>query len=171
MASPELDYITVKGFKSIASVEKLALGRINSVIGPNGSGKSNFISVFSFLHAIRAGKLQDYVGQAGGAEKLLHFGSKTTKKIEIHISFGDEVNQYSLSLLPTDGDTLLPSDEYVYFWDKSRYPKGPYGSGLSRKGNEAGISDSTSKGIADWVRWHFARWRLYHFHDTSSSSP
>ena len=43
---PELDTITVKGFKSIASIEKLKLGAINVLIGPNGSGKSNFIGVF-----------------------------------------------------------------------------------------------------------------------------
>ena len=63
---PELDTITVKGFKSIASIEKLKLGAINVVIGPNGSGKSNFIGVFAFLHAVRAGHLQDYVIKSGG---------------------------------------------------------------------------------------------------------
>ena len=75
---PELETITVKGFKSIASIEKLKLGAINVLIGPNGSGKSNFIGVFSFLHAIREGQLQDYVARAGGADKVLHFGSKVT---------------------------------------------------------------------------------------------
>src|SRR2546426_12710143 len=106
MAAHELDYITVKGFKSIASIEKLPLKAINVVIGPNGSGKSNFIGVFSFLHAIREGKLQDYVPKAGGAEKILHFGSKTTSEIEIHISFQDEVNQYEIRLAPGAGDQL-----------------------------------------------------------------
>ena len=33
---PELDWISVKGFKSIASIEKLKLGAINVVIGANG---------------------------------------------------------------------------------------------------------------------------------------
>ena len=80
MPIQELDFITVKGFKSIASIEKLPLRAINVVIGPNGSGKSNFIGVFSFLHAIREGHLQEYVVNAGGAEKVLHFGSKVTSK-------------------------------------------------------------------------------------------
>ena len=57
---PELDTITVKGFKSIASIEKLKLGAINVVIGPNGSGKSNFIGVFALIKELRAGRLQDY---------------------------------------------------------------------------------------------------------------
>ena len=34
----ELDYITVKGFKSIAAIEELRLGAMNVLIGPNGSG-------------------------------------------------------------------------------------------------------------------------------------
>ena len=51
MQNTELNSITIKGFKSIASVEKLELRAINVLIGPNGSGKSNFIGVFSFLHS------------------------------------------------------------------------------------------------------------------------
>ena len=44
----ELDYITVKGFKSIASIEELEVGPMTVLIGPNGSGKTNFVGVFSF---------------------------------------------------------------------------------------------------------------------------
>jgi predicted ATPase len=68
---PELDTITVRGFKSLANIENLRLGSINVVIGPNGSGKSNFIGVFSFLNAIRQGHLQDYVIRSGGADERL----------------------------------------------------------------------------------------------------
>jgi len=171
MASQELDFITVKGFKSLASIEKLPLRAINVVIGPNGAGKSNFIGMFSFLNAIREGRLQDYVTKAGGAEKILYFGSKVTKKIDFHLSFSDGVNQYSLALSPTENDNLFPSEERVYFWDKARYPKAPYIQSVERRGNEAGISDPATKGIASWVRQHLGSWRVYHFHDTSASSP
>src|SRR5271169_489583 len=112
MADPAaLDFITVKGFKSIASLEKLALGPINVLIGANGSGKSNFIGVFSFLLAVREGHLQNYVRRAGGAEQLLHFGSRVSQEIEVHISFGQEINQYKLSLKPTEDDSLYPANE------------------------------------------------------------
>lgn len=170
MPSRELDYITIQGFKSIASIEKLPLREINVVIGANGSGKSNFIGVFSFLHAIREGRLQDYVAKAGGADKVLHFGSKVTKSINFHLSFETEINQYSLSLSPTETDSLLPTEERVCFWDKARYPS-PYVQSVMRKGNEAGISDANTKGTAYWVRQHLGSWRVYHFHDTSVSSP
>ena len=42
---------------------------------------------------------------------------------------------------------------------------------LAPRGIEAGISNPNSKGTARFVREHLGRWRLYHFHDTSSSSP
>lgn len=169
---PELDYITVRGFKSIASIEKLALGAINLVVGPNGSGKSNFIGVFSFLHAIREGHLRDYVIRAGGADKVLHFGSKVTPQLEIHISFQQGTNQYNIVLGATEDDQLYPASEAVYFWDKARYPDRPYSESLQAKGGEAGISDSKQVSrIGNYVRDRLNRWRLYHFHDTSASSP
>ena len=89
MPSNALDYITIRGFKSIDLIDELALRPINVVIGPNGSGKSNFIGVFDFLHHIREGGLRNYVTRAGGAEKVLHFGSKKTEEIYLELSFAD----------------------------------------------------------------------------------
>src|SRR5580692_230523 len=113
MQSVALDYITIQGFKSIASLEKLPLKPVNLLIGPNGSGKSNFIGVFAFLHAIREGRLRDYVTTAGGAEKVLHFGSKTTKEICVRFYFANAATFYELKLAPTADDGLVPSDERV----------------------------------------------------------
>ncbi|MGD0074612.1 MAG: AAA family ATPase, partial [Candidatus Binataceae bacterium] len=167
-SSSALDFITVKGFKSIASLEKVGLRPINVLIGANGSGKSNFIEVFSFLHAVREGRLQDYVRKAGGAEQLLHFGSKVTEKITIRISFQQEVNQYDLSLKPTEDDSLYASSEWVYFWDKSRGFSSPIGQDLlpRESGREAGISSPNVTRISGWVRLRLGSWRVYHMHDT-----
>ena len=95
----ELDYITVRGFKSIESIEKLEIGPLTVLIGPNGSGKSNFLGVFSFLNAIREGRLREYVIKAGGADKVLHFGSRVTKQLHIHLSFEEGKNEPIISLL------------------------------------------------------------------------
>ncbi|WP_423601012.1 AAA family ATPase [Roseateles sp. MS654] len=168
---PELDWISVKGFKSIASIEKLKLGAINVVIGANGSGKSNFIGVFSFLHELKAGRLQAYTIKAGGANRVLHFGTKATQLLSVHVSFADERNQYSVSLNPTSTDELAPVNETVYFWDKSRGFDRPYSEPVPRVGHEAGISSEKCSQIGAYVREHFDRWRVYHFHDTGSSSP
>lgn len=171
MSSTALDYVTVKGFKSIASIEKLELKPVNVLIGSNGSGKSNFIGVFAFLHAVREGRLRDYTINAGGAEKVLYFGSKVTRQIEISLSFRNEVNQYRLVLSPTQDDGLYPYSETAYFWNKG-YPS-PYDVPLlpREQGREAGISDPDVKRTASWVRARLGGWRLYHMHDTSTSSP
>ena len=171
MPSEVLDFVTIEGFKSIRSIEKLALEPINVMVGANGSGKSNFISAFSFLHAIREGRLQDYVRRAGGAEQLLHFGSKVSSEIHVHVSFGEGVNQYELRLRPTEDDSLFVGQEIVYFWRKQH--KRPYHEGLAPRsaGREAGISDPSVTGTASWVRLRLGLFRLYHVHDTSSSSP
>ena len=167
---PALDSITIKGFKSIRSIENLALGEVNVLIGPNGSGKSNFIGALSFLEAVRTAHLQSYVRRAGGAEKLLHFGSSETDSLTIHVLFENQVNQYEIKLEPTDTDTLYPYSECVYFWNKPAYST-PYVLPLQAHQNEAGISESGSGRIATHVRRHLRGWRLYHFHDTGSAAP
>ena len=167
-----LDWITIKGFRSIARIEQLRLHSINVLIGPNGSGKSNFIGVFSFLNAVRNGELRNYVLRAGGAERLLHFGSKHTTQLRIHISFEDEVNQYRIDLSPSESDGLIPSREVVYFWDKLRYPH-PYKRRSSPSPWRSRNLQFTTQasGMAKYVQGHFDKWRLYHFHDTSANSP
>jgi predicted ATPase len=171
-AMSKLDYISIHGFKSIQAIEKLPLGPINVVIGANGSGKSNFVGAFSFLHALREGNLASYVGKASGADNILYFGLKVTPKLKLRISFDDEVNQYEISLSPTNDNKFFIEEEWAYFWgDKKRY-KSPFGTGFpSRPDGEAGISNQNLTGTAAYVRGKLASWRIYHFHDTSSGSP
>ena len=181
---PELDHITIKGFKSIASLENLALGAINVVIGANGSGKSNFLSVFAFLQAIREGRLQEYVTRSGGADKLLHFGEKTTPEISVVISFWEGSHQYEIELIPTTQDHLYPKRESINFWrTKDSGEIETHGSRLAGLVSsytefpefrpEASISDPpvSNDDATSYVRSQLASWRVYHFHDTSGGSP
>ncbi|HLA33312.1 MAG TPA: AAA family ATPase [Rhodocyclaceae bacterium] len=151
MPTQELDYISIQGFKSIRSIRKLALNPINIVVGANGSGKSNFIGAFMFLHEIHAGRLNDYVRTTGGAERLLHFGSKVTPSIRMEVSFRRHADNYSLNLISTQDDMLAPIDEPDYGSDKDR--------ALRRQARSHG------------PRQDLDRWRLYHVHDTSATSP
>lgn len=172
MPADALDYITIRGFKSIASIDRLSLRPVNLLIGPNGSGKSNFVGAFAFLHAIREGKLQEYVVRSGGAEKLLHFGSKTTSEIFFRLSFAKEVNQYALTLAPTADDGLVATGEVVSYWEKWTVPD-PLNCSLppAQRGREAGISDPNGVPVAGWISRRLGELKLYHVHDTSSSSP
>ncbi len=165
MPSNALDYITIRGFKSIASVDELALRPINVVIGSNGSGKSNFIGVFDFLNDILEGRLRDYVKNAGGAERVLHFGSKTTEEIYLEFLLKERMYRYVLTLRPTADNGLHPAEENADAGDGTTLFL------LVNQGPEAGISDPGGLPEAQIVKDRLRSWRVYHLHDTSSGSP
>lgn len=163
-----LNYISIKGFRSIRAVEKLELRPINILIGANGSGKSNFVEVFSFLNAIRRGRLQAYTAERGGADTILHFGSKITLNIFLKIFFNDKINEYEILLRSTDKDEFYVDSEFCWFWNKK------YSNSLKYKINEASDEAAISqaaRGTEGWVQTRLDSWRVYHFHDTSEQSP
>ena len=196
-----LSAITIKGFKSIGSVEDLPMEPINVLIGANGSGKSNFLGIFKLLQAIRAGRLQDYVARAGGADRILHFGSKVTEKVAIDVTFGDRFPQYKIELDATDDDRLNAShSEFLYFLDEEEQEPRWAIMGLGGRiagseigsddfdlailanhilrGLEAGISNPEPRKLdapvgvtVADIQDHLERWRVYHFLDTGSTSP
>ena len=101
----ELDYITVKGFKGIASIEKLKLGPMTVLIGPNGSGKSNFIKCI-LLPECRPGegRLQEYVIRAGGADTGAALRITSDRESAYSHFVPNERNQYRrLSSVPNGG--------------------------------------------------------------------
>jgi len=166
-----LDYISIQGFKSINSLNRFEIRGLNIMIGANGAGKSNLISAFAFLQAIVDGKLREHVARAGGAESILHFGSKATPEMRFELSFGGNENLYDLKLGADDKDQLFPTQEIVSFWDKPKYNR-PYSTTMSGIGNgEAAISQSGISGIGSWIQHRMHKWRLYHFHDTSATAP
>jgi len=170
METQPLNFITIRGFRSIASVEQLELRSLNVLIGANGSGKSNFLGVFPFIREILEGRLQDYVARQGGANRILHFGAKETPQLQMQLWFGGTTNSYELSLGATADDRLYPLDEKVGFWDRERYPE-PYLDELHpQAGSEAGISDPGLGKTAGWLRAWLATWTTYHFHDTGPNA-
>ena len=165
---PAVDSIRIRGFKSIRDLE-VDLRPVNVLIGANGSGKSNFIGAFSFLREIRSGRLQSYVTRAGGADRVLYFGSRRTTNLSVHVFFKDKVNEYEINLAPTADDLLSPNDT-VSFLNKELGYERPYSWHLTGRYGEAGISVSEDV-IAQHVRRRLDGWRLYHLHDTGFHSP
>src|SRR4051794_8757806 len=106
-----LDRIQIAGFKSIRD-QTLDLRPLNVLIGANGAGKSNFIQVFRMLHEIVNQDLQIFVGRSGGADRLLHFGSKMTEEIFFEIRFGS--NGYQGGLTPAVDAALIFKEERIY---------------------------------------------------------
>jgi predicted ATPase len=99
---------------------------------------------------------------------VLHFGSKTTKEIELRLWFHD-ADRYELTLSWTQDDGLFPAREVIYPWNENLAATDRLGIDIiaREQGREVGISGP----LAQPVHRYLDRWRLYHLNDTSSSSP
>ena len=149
---PTLDNITIRGFKSIKAIEQLKLNPINVLIGANGSGKSNFIELFSMVREVVSDRLRYFVVRAGGADKILHFGSRTTEQIDIVINLNDG-HWYELTLAPVAGDSLGLIHQSASYWQPPLLVD-PYDQ-IPAAGR---LIDADP-------------WVSYHFHDTSRDAP
>lgn len=165
----KINSITIKGFKSILSLDKFVLNDLNILIGANGSGKSNFISYFEMLRELIDQRLQVWVKKQGGADRLLSFGIKNTSYISNSIRFED--NGYDLTLEPTDNGEFVFSNEELYFngplYGVTR-PK--LGSGHSESNIKTEMKDGFSAKIASFCYNAITGWKVYHFHDTGRTS-
>lgn len=165
-----LDHILTKGFKSIKCLD-LKLSPLNILIGANGSGKSNFISLFHLINNILEKRLQVYVGQSGGANSILHFGQKVTRELSVSLYFSQNKNKYQFTLIPSQNNALIFSDEMCAFWGEGHGK--PYDIPLGGGHAESNLHEEMKKdpnGIATYVLDTIKSWKVYHFHDTSASS-
>lgn len=161
-----LESISIRGYKSIAAVD-LELNSLNILIGANGAGKSNFISLFNFLRHLVEQRLQVRVREAGGAERLLHYGSKNTSDLYIALRFPP--NLYRVWLKPTENDSLFIESEETGF-HKDQYLK-PYWEVVAAGTMESSLKAAAKLGgVPKYVYEVLRDWRVYHFHDTSAGA-
>lgn len=169
MAQNSIGTLTIKGFKSICELKKFRLLPLNVLIGANGVGKSNFVSFFKMLGELVEGRLQVWTKKQGGADRLLSFGIKETKAIEINIHFAD--NGYGIILEPTAGGEFVISEEQISF-------DGPYygqtspvlGRGHSESRLKQEIAGGISRKMAKYCYDAISSWKVFHFHDTSDTA-
>ena len=162
-----LGYISVKGFKSIRSIENLKLGPVTLLIGANGSGKSNFIELFSFLEALRDGRMMEYVATAGRANRLLHYGARVTRSLEMEVGLASGLLFYRIILEPTNDDMLAIATQDLKTGDAVMW-----GTTMSHS-FEASIRREMQwhPDVNDQVAQLFDGHRVYHFFDTGLHSP
>jgi predicted ATPase len=166
--------IRIAGWKSIRAIDpKLELGPINVLIGANGAGKSNFVSFFRLMNELVGERLQSYIGRSGGADSVLHYGSKVTSRIEAELEFGVETrrNQYAIHLAHAAPDSLVFTEEQLVF-QRPGYPgpkTGWIGTGGHRESALRQEADQNNR-TAWFVRKLLTRCRVFHFHDTSDTA-
>lgn len=151
-----LKKIKIAGYKSIEELE-LDFHNLNILIGSNGAGKSNLLSFFEMLHAINNSQFQNYVAAQGGANVLLYNGRKVTKRIAFSIC--DDRYQVYAHLNDKAGDQL-------------------YFSKLGIQNDQDHHTLYAADGLNELQNGRYAEYHtildsigVYHFHDTSTSSP
>ena len=167
-----IDRITIRGFKSLRSLENFDLNPVNVLIGANGCGKSNFVSFFHLLREMVSERLEMAINKAGGADTQLFLGPKVTQKIEANLEFGS--NGYEFSLEPTSDNRLIFGDERIkYTGDPGRTlsVNRSIGHGHSEsKLKEQLKAGARNQAISDYIYRAVSSWTVYHFHDTSDTA-
>lgn len=163
---PALDRLILKGFKSIKAFD-LELRPINVLIGQNGAGKSNFVSFFRMMNALIEQRLQEYVAKSGGANALLHYGPKITETIRADMFFGE--GGYFVELSFSEEDMLIFTKEEIWCeGDKGLYNVVGHKESLATRALQGPLRFHN---IQNFILSSVRSWKVYHFHDTSSSAP
>ena len=170
-----IDRIYINNFKSIRELNELKIRPLNVLIGANGVGKSNFIAFFKLLNNIVENKLPSYVASSGYADKVLHFGKKKSKEMGGGIIFKkeefDTYNRYNFTLKPDTINGLYFEKEEVGF-DTNIIDSNEvwHYFPLNSAGNKnSSLNESFS--YFGYFKEYFEQFRVFHFHDTSSSAP
>jgi predicted ATPase len=173
MPDIKLKSFTIKGYKSIKSIENFEPRAINILIGPNGAGKSNFISFFKFLSWMlnSDGKLREHVAYLGGANDILHDGADITKAIDAYIQLetNSGINEYSFSLMFAKPDNLVFREE-KYRFSANKYPSEARWNSCGVGHDEARLPEvpgQTATVILNLLR----KLIVYQFHNTSDTAP
>ena len=185
---PKLESLTVRGYKSILELEDFEVRSLNVLIGANGAGKSNFISLFRMLANLIDKKLQLFVKEQGGPNSLLFGGSKRTSRLDVGLLFGDKGYYFSLipaargfafanegvvfpnireQSLPGLFDAELPDSASFAPFDQEGRLACWFGSGHE----EALLPDIKEDYFRPYILPVITSWRVYHFHDTSTTAP
>ena len=159
--------IKISGYKSIKDLD-IALQPVNILLGSNGVGKSNFISIFSLVRNIYNRNLQNYIQKKGGMDSLLHFGKKNTQEINISIYFKTEADNENLFniILEAGQNNLFIKSTQTAFKSSGNWHFREYESN-----NPESMFSQLNFGQAWYVNDRLIEFDVYHFHDTSDSSP
>jgi predicted ATPase len=159
----KLDSLTIHGFQSIQRLEEFPLNDLNVLIGPNGAGKSNFVNYFRMLREMVEQRLQVWVRQRGGADRLLTFGVKETDALCAFLRFGR--NGYQFTLEPTIDGRVVFTEERMFFDGEHA----PVWQLLGNGQTEAELKGSTQP-IAKHCYEAISGWKIFHLHDTSDTA-
>jgi predicted ATPase len=168
-----LTNLRIVGWKSIREAT-IELRPLNVLIGANGAGKSNLVSFFKLLNEMMEQRLQVYVGTSGGAEVLLHYGSKRTSTIEGVLQFTTDLGPggYCFLFVPAAGNSLIFREERCADnRDDAESASAHRESELADLSIDPEDPGSAFNRFGKFIRDYLTRGKVYHFHDTSLLGP
>jgi predicted ATPase len=164
-----LTKLQLSGWKSIKDAT-IELRPLNVLIGANGAGKSNLLSFLRFLQALVQGRAAEFVGKAGGADTLLHYGIKATQRLDASLTAsaveGSVTFETRLDYGPPD--SLVPN----VYGDHALPANGETISNLNVLGDLVGwIRERAGSNLGEAIfQGLFKQLNYCHFHDTSVSA-
>jgi predicted ATPase len=170
----KLTQLTLQGYTSIDEQgQTIELGDITVLLGANSAGKSNLISFFRMLHSMTSGALQNYIGEQGYAESILHFGCQHTSRIRAELVFIDDQDTrdtYEFVLSHASGDILIFTKELITH-KNSQHPE-PVKIQLGSGHKESLLQDeAVREGRTDRSIYAMLEGcRVFQFHDTSGTA-
>lgn len=166
-----IEQIGIFNYKSIRNA-LIPLRKINILIGENGAGKSNFISFFEMTKALYDQRLGAYMLSNGGINSQLYLGLKHSKSIEGIIDY-DNTNAFFFTLCPGVGDKAFVEVSGDYFNAKNLLSKdySSWNKTIWDKAVEESQISEYKYPRAKYIRTLLESFVVYHFHDTSKTSP
>ena len=152
----QLVQLTVDGYKSIQHMD-MRFTNINILIGGNGAGKYNLLSFLEMLNYIKNYNMQSFVTEQGGANLLLYNGRKYTSECNFYVK--RQRFEFLGRLKVTNADRFYFAQQglYDYIGQTNFYTA----DGFEELKDRNTVADTR---VLDDIG-------IYHFHDTSVSSP
>ena len=146
---------------------------LNILIGPNGAGKSNFISFFDLTRHMLEQRLGSYLLEHGGIDSMLYRGRKNSDSISALIDFENR-NAFTFKLRPTQGPKAYIEYTKDFFNNRNLSDK-QYTESWNPHIWDSNVEESQILNKSQWragyLRNFLNSFTVYHFHDTSLSSP
>ena len=166
-----IEQVIIKNYKSIRNL-MLPLNKLNVLIGSNGAGKSNFISFFELTKAIYEQRFGSYTLAKGGIDNLLYRGRKISPSMQGLLDF-ENTNAFFYEIKPAQSNKGYIEKTGDYF-NTNHYSEKKYVKWNLRLWDNA-VEESSLIQKPQWragyLRKYLSSFTIYHFHDTSASSP
>lgn len=167
-----IERIEIYNYKSIREA-RIDLKGLNILIGQNGAGKSNFISFFELTRHLLDQRLGSYMLEHGGIDSMLYRGRKESDSVSALIDFAN-TNAFTFKLKPTTGSKAYIEYTKDYFNNSGDFEK-QYQEKWHLHNWDSNVEESAILRNPEWragyIRAFLGSFTVYHFHDTSLSSP